>query len=96
MNTRGYKELIHVEGDNLTYGNYSRLVNILHNKNHKYLAATPSTEALTTASVFWVGQKEAIMHFNDYLLSLMRNDTGNWTAYINYLRKYGHSKSAVS
>ena len=94
MNTRGYNELIHVEGDNLIYGNFSRLVNILRDKNYKYLAATPSTGALTTASVFWVGQKEAITHFNDYLLSLMRNNTGNWTAYINYLRKYGYSKSA--
>ena len=95
MNARGYKELIHVEGDNLIYGNYSKLVKLLRYRNYRHLAATPLTKHLTTASVLWIGEKESLEHFNNFLLALLRNNSVEWSKLINHLRKSGFEKLAI-
>jgi hypothetical protein len=86
LRDKGWKELMHVEADNMLYG---RITTILPGLRHHYrLAATPLNVQVTfiTASLFWVSNLNSIVKFNDYLLALALNTNGTHDNYVDYLR----------
>jgi hypothetical protein len=92
-----YHELIHVEADNMLYGQMTSILHTLRT-GYKGLAATPLTALPTamntfiTASVLWVNSVEAIVHFNDYLLALGTNKDNTWSNYVVYMKKSHRGK----
>jgi hypothetical protein len=44
----------------------------------------PLTHIMATASILWIGDIQAIIKFNDYLLELGTNTTGGLTAYVDW------------
>jgi hypothetical protein len=103
MNSMGYKEIMHIEADNLLYGNLNSIVDIFR-KGFKGLAATPlnSNKTFMTASVLWIPTAHSMKFFNDYLLAIVENtifqkaatnhDKGLWLKYLDWLRPYACCK----
>ena len=92
-----YRELIHIEADNMLYGKMTSILEILR-KDYIGIAATPLTARKTfiTASVFWVANLGSLRHFNDYLYGLGSNTTGQWSEYSTYMKIYhGGKKGGV-
>lgn len=87
------KEIMHVEADNLLYGNFTSLLPLLR-KGYPGLAATPlnSNKSFITASVFWIANLAVLKRFNDFLLDLGRNTDGAWKKYLTWLRPFGCCK----
>ena len=105
MDQRGYKDIMHIEADNLLYGNLNAIIEIFR-KNFKGLAATPlnSNKTFMTASVFWIPSLEILHFFNDYLLAIVENTVfekasnhpkGLWLMYLDWLRPSMHVASMV-
>jgi hypothetical protein len=71
MSRYNYTEAIHIEGDNMIYGDFQELVPLLRS-SYPGLAATPLMKSLhfITASVLWVGNPLSLHYFNDFLLNL--------------------------
>lgn len=102
MEQHGYKDIMHIEADNLLYGNLNAIIEIFR-KNFKGLAATPlnSNKTFMTASVFWIPSLEIMRFFNDYLLAIVENTVfqmasnhpkGLWLMYLDWLRPYACCK----
>lgn len=93
MIRNNYTELLHVEADNLLYGQITSILPILRSK-YKALAATPlnSNKSFITASVFWIPTVAAIIKFNNYLMDLAKNTNNEWTNYLKWIRPYGCCK----
>lgn len=89
MIQKGYREMVHVEADNLLYGKMTDLLPAFRSK-YKGLAATPlnSNKSFITASVLWIAGLAALQKFNDFLLGLGR-DKREWQKYLDWLRPYG-------
>ncbi|KAJ1442281.1 hypothetical protein B484DRAFT_73404 [Ochromonadaceae sp. CCMP2298] len=88
----GYRELLHIEADNMLYGKLSSLLPVLRS-GYPGLAATPLTAKtnMITASVFWVSAPASLSAFNDYLLSLGtdQGQGGAWEGFLTWLRPHG-------
>lgn len=84
--------VIHVEADNLIYGDFSTLWSSL-SRNYEHLAATPLTWPVNyiTASVLWVNRLESLTNFTDYLMELGSKST-LWRDYLLWLRDYACCK----
>ena len=82
-----FREIIHIEADNMLYGKMTNMLDILR-KDYVGIAATPLTARKTfiTASVFWVANLRSLRHFNDYLYGLGSNTTGQWSEYAFFHR----------
>lgn len=102
MEQRGYKDIMHIEADNLLYGNLNNIIDIFR-KNFKGLAATPlnSNKTFMTASVLWIPNVAIMTFFNDYLLAIVENTVfakadnhpkGLWLMYLDWLRPYACCK----
>jgi hypothetical protein len=93
MTKYGYKEIIHVEADNLLYGKLTNILNTLRT-GYPGLAATPlnDNKSFITASVFWISSFAALKKFNDFLLALGRNANKELDEYLTWLRPYGCCK----
>lgn len=92
----GYHELLHVEADNMLYGNITSLLPMLR-RNYAGLAATPLTYNITfiTASVFWVSDIKYLTEFNDVLLGIVstaEQPEGMWKQYLTWIRPYACCK----
>ncbi len=95
-----YPEMIHVEADNLLYGNMTNLLPVLR-ESYNGLAATPLNAELSfiTASVFWIANLESLLSFNDLLLRLgdrgpddTISQTGAFKQYLLWLRPFACCK----
>ena len=75
MKQKGYKEVIHIEADNMLYGSFTSLLDIFRSGYKNSLAATPlnSNKTFMTASVLWIANVATISFFNDFLMSLAEN-----------------------
>eukprot|EP01038_Epipyxis_sp_PR26KG_P011925 gene11925-15958_t len=93
MIANGYDELIHVEADNLLYGDYLSLLPILRS-GYKGLAATPlnANKSFITASVFWISNLISLVKFNNFLLELGCNKDDLFKKYLKWLRNYACCK----
>ena len=92
-----YRELIHIEADNMMYGKMTSILDVLR-KDYIGIAATPLTARKTfiTASVFWVHNLRSLRHFNDYLYGIGSNTTGQWSEYSAYMKlHHGGKKGGV-
>ena len=90
----GFEEMLHVEADNMLYGNITSILPILR-AGYPALAATPLTaeKVFTTTSVFWIANLSSLIAFNDYLLRIgSSNMTGDWGNYLKWLRPYACCK----
>ena len=96
MRFMGFNEVMHVEGDNLLYGELTSILPVLRT-GYPRLAATPLThpKVFITASVFWVANITALIEFNNYLLNLGNNKNGLWEEYCLWLARNGGGKSGV-
>jgi len=92
MVSRNYTEMLHVEADNTLYGDIASLLSVL--RRDYPLAATPLTASkhFVTASVFWVSNVTSLLHFNDYLMSMITNEGDLYKDYLLWLRKYACCK----
>ena len=88
-----FSEIMHVEADNLLYGNFTHLLPVLR-ESYPGLAATPlnANKSFITASVFWIANLQVLKRFNDFLLDLGRNKDGAWNLYLKWLRPFGCCK----
>ena len=88
MKNYGYTEILHVEADNMLYGNITSILDIL--RKHYPLTATPLTanKSMITASVFWVSSLYSLTLFNDYLLKMVQNTDNIYQEYLWWLRRY--------
>ena len=88
-----FREIIHIEADNMLYGKMTNMLDILR-KDYVGIAATPLTAQKTfiTASVFWVANLRSLRHFNDYLYGLGSNTTGQWSEYSTYMKMHHGGK----
>ena len=95
MLRRNYTEIMHVEADNLLYGNIASLLGTLRS-SYRGLAATPLTEkgVFITASVFWVSHVDHLIKFNDFLLELGRNTNKRWDDYLEWMRPHAGKTAA--
>jgi hypothetical protein len=93
MIKKGYKEMVHIEADNLIYGSYTSLLKVLR-EGYNGLAATPlnANKSFITASVFWISSLKAMQNFNNFLIDLGMNKDGLWKDYLTWLRPYGCCK----
>lgn len=83
-----YSEIVHVEADNMLYGDVTDILPTLRN-SYAGLAATPLTagEHAITASVLWISSLDELKLFNNHLLMIGdQNNKTSWDGYINYLR----------
>jgi hypothetical protein len=89
MKKHDYRELLHMEADNLLYGKVSTLWPTFR-ANYTQLATTPMHFGLVflTASAFWIGNIRAIEEFNDYLLGIV-GMKHQWKAFLDWVRPYG-------
>lgn len=88
MRRYNYKEVIHVEADNLLYGDLSTILPTLRD-NYKGITATPLDAKMTyvTASVMWISSLAHMENFNNYLLDISFKDMNStWGGYIMWLR----------
>ena len=88
MKTYNYSELLHIEADNMIYGQISTVFDVLRS-NYTSLAATPmnAKKSFITASVLWVAKLSALRHFTDFLYSLGADDRIQWSQYSNWMKK---------
>lgn len=86
MLSKGYRELLHVEADNLLYGRITTILPIL--RQHYPLAVTPLNTAKTlhTASVFWISSVAQLVQFNDYMMDLGTDRLRTWNNYLDWLK----------
>mmetsp|Transcript_15995 Transcript_15995/g.23360 ORF Transcript_15995/g.23360 Transcript_15995/m.23360 type:complete len:441 (-) Transcript_15995:63-1385(-) len=93
MISYGYREILHVEADNMLYGNLSAILPLLR-EGYPGLAATPLTSGkfFITASVLWVSDISYLIKFNDFLLSMGTNKDNAWMIYLGWLRKFACCK----
>lgn len=70
-----YDAAMHVEGDNLLYGDVSATIRALNN-SYPGMAATPLSKTLdfVTASVLWVGNRQSLTSFTGFMLRLGRRN----------------------
>ncbi len=94
------QELLHIEADNMLYGNLNDLITIFK-KGYKGMAATPlnTNKTFMTASVLWIPSVAILSFFNDYLLALATDTKfeeshtkGLWLMYLDWLRPYACCK----
>jgi hypothetical protein len=93
MITRGYKEMMHVEADNMLYGPLTTILDIFR-KGYHALAATPlnDNKSFITASVVWIASLGSMIKMNDYFLALGYNTDNKWKNYLKWLRPYACCK----
>ena len=87
MRDKGWKELMHVEADNMLYGRITTILPGL--RRHYPLAVTPLNfqETFLTASLFWVSNLNSLVKFNDFFIDLAKLNTIH-SKYIDFLRVY--------
>jgi hypothetical protein len=61
--------LLHVESDNLLFGRVTHQAVPSLKHSYPYLAATILSGDMITASILWIGCRDAIIDFNDFLTS---------------------------
>ena len=93
MISHGINEILHVEADNLLFGNMTGLLPTLR-KGYPGLAATPlnSDKSFVTASVFWVANLESLHSFTEMLMNLATRETGEYDRYLAWLRPFACCK----
>lgn len=89
MNSYNLTNVVHVEADNMLYGQLAKILPVLTEK-YPYLAITPVYNDLTlmTASIVWIHNLAAIVHFNGLLVELSTIPS-EWAAYKKWFTKYG-------
>jgi hypothetical protein len=75
MRSFGIEQMLHMEADNLLYVSLEHLIPALA-KHYPNLAANPLglEGRVVTASTFWIGNVNALAHFNDWLWKLTQDD----------------------
>lgn len=102
MINKDYNELLHIEADNMLYGDFYNILPILRS-SYNGLAATPLTAVnkkggyvhikYITASIFWISNLNSIVEYNNYLIELAKKDEQSiFGHYIEWLRKHDSYK----
>lgn len=99
MSSYNISSIIHVEADNMLYGDTSLVVNELTTRYNSSLVATPLNTRILfiTASILWVPSVSVLKSFNDFIIELVQNKRnldsyGSWTAYMKFLLSRGGKK----
>jgi hypothetical protein len=89
MKHHHFKDVMHMEADNLLYGRVSTLLPTLRT-NYTQLAITPMHQMLVflTASAFWIGSLSAIEEFNTFLLGIA-GMKAEWKGFLKWVRPFG-------
>ena len=86
--------VLQLESDSFLYGDLSLLLPQL--RRYPKLALNPSIhKKFLSASVLWVGDISSLRTFNNFLLSLGRNGTGELIHYTEWLREFACCKTAA-
>ena len=93
MLSKGWKECIHVEGDNMLYADSTSILPHFRANYGSALAVTPllGNKSQYTASVLWVGSEQALATFTSFLQRLA-NKGRLWNEYLDWLRPYACCK----
>jgi hypothetical protein len=87
-----FKEMVHIEADNMIYGRYTTLLPTLRSSYR--LTATPLNvqKSFITASIFWISSLSEMISFNNYLLELGNNTYQRWDGYLTWIKPYACCK----
>lgn len=87
-----FKELLHIEADNMIYGRYTTLLPIL--RQSYPMTATPLNvhKSFITASILWISSLPIMISFNNYLLELGSNENKRWDGYLTWIKPYACCK----
>ena len=93
MLSKGWKEFVHIEGDNMLYVDSTTLLPHFRANYGTSLAVTPllGNKSQFTASVFWVGSQRALAAFTSFLQRLAQKGR-LWNEYLDWLRPYACCK----
>jgi len=98
MLTYNISSVIHLEADNLLYGDTSLVVNELTTKYNSSLVATPLHTRILyiTASILWVPNLSILESFNNFIIKLVKSKgsltNNSWAAYMEFLLSHGGKK----
>lgn len=81
-----WERMLHIEGDNLLYHDLAVDSIPAMITGYQHLAATQLSGSFVTASVFWVGNKNALNTFTSWLLLLSNETSVEFTEYLHWLR----------
>jgi len=87
-----FRHVLHLEADNLLYWPLSLMLPDLHRGyGSEAVTVTPlfANLNLLTASVMWIPNIASLDNLASFLLKLARNDAGEWTRYLKYVRSFG-------
>lgn len=89
MNHYNLTNVVHVEADNMLYGQIANILPVLK-EQYPYLAVTPAYNDMTlmTASIMWIHNLSAIVHFNGLLVELSTIPS-EWAAYKKWFTSNG-------
>ena len=90
MRQEGFKEVVHLEADNLLYAPLAPLLPSLRKHYTGGIAVTPmdANKSGMTASFMWVANVDALAAFNDHFLRLTNTSSEDWIEYTSWLRRY--------
>lgn len=91
--------VIHLEGDNMLYGDISLVVDELTTKYGFSMVATPLNTRIIfiTASILWVPSVGVLNLYNDFVIKIVQYKESDhahnpWTDYMDYLLTHGGKK----
>ena len=89
-----FKDIIHLEADNLLYSPLVPLLPSLRKNYKDTIVATPmdANKSGITASFVWISNKEALRRFTDYFINLTNIESDDWLTYAGWLRRYACCK----
>jgi hypothetical protein len=97
MRQHGYREAIHMEIDNILYGNVTELNNGLRQYYPQSMAITPLIRKdevhFVTASFLWIPNVDVLTIMNDFFIAVSSSsDASKWTDYLTWLKKHYSGK----
>jgi hypothetical protein len=88
MTNHTVSELLHMDNDIMIYEDLLRFRPILRSSYPNLGAVASIHKRFISSSTLWIGKVQAISHLNTFLLSLGRNESGEFSHYTSWLREF--------
>ena len=86
-------EVLHMDNDKMIYEDLYHLLPILRT-SYPNLGCVPHVhKRFISSSTLWIGNLQSLTNFNNFLLSLGRNNSGEFNQYTSWLREFACCRS---
>ena len=92
MTNHTIKEVLHMDNDVMIYEDLHQYLPILRSSYPRLAAVASIHKRFISSSTLWIGQLQAINHFNTFLLGLGRQ-SGEFNQYTSWLREFACCRS---